>query len=31
MPVREDEVIQGRRRRSAELGEIGELLAAHPD
>ena len=28
--MREDEVIQARRRRSAELGEIGELLAAHP-
>gem|GEM_PF-2272713 len=29
--MREDEVIQGRRLRSAELGEIGELLAVHPD
>ena len=31
MPVRKDEVIQGRRLTPAELGEIGEMLAAHPD
>lgn len=31
MPVVVDEVIQGRRLTPGELGEIGGLLAAHPD